>query len=72
LKKNGVEIVGEKDIYVKVENERKNISGEIVGTQTQHIPGKRTKYRQHYICKKCGSECFSEYTSDSASLQYIS
>ena len=47
-------LLREEDISIKVSTERKNVSGEVIGTQEQYIPGKRKFYEQTYKCKNCG------------------
>lgn len=61
-------ILQEASIYVPIDTKKKNVKGEIIGTQEQYIPGKRIQYQDTYKCKNCGKTETYIRTVDKASL----
>ena len=68
LKETAQEAVNEENVSVKVETNRKDNDGNVVGTQEQYVPGKRITYQVHYVCKKCGESFSTTKTKDVASI----
>ena len=68
LEDMGTELVGKKDINVKVEGNTYNRNGEVIGTQEQYVPGTRKIYHQNFKCKKCGNRCYSTFSKSNANL----
>jgi len=55
-------------ISVLVETKRRNLDGNVVGSQDQYIPGTRKVYSDTYQCKFCGAQYKREHTAERASL----
>lgn len=64
LKKTETNESSRDDISVKVKVDRKDLQGNVVGTQDQWIPGTRIWYRKYYRCKACGQIHYSTYSKD--------
>ncbi|MCL2605292.1 MAG: hypothetical protein FWD90_12505 [Defluviitaleaceae bacterium] len=56
------------NISVIVETERRDLQGNIIGTQDQYIPGQRKRYKTPYICKHCGYDIYWLNEKDRANI----
>lgn len=64
LKRERLEKLSEKNIVIKVTNEKKDSDGYVISTSEQHLPGTRTHYKQHYKCKICNTFHYSVYSKE--------
>lgn len=64
LKKTETEEASRDNISVKVNVNRKDTQGNVVGTQEQWIPGTRIWYRKYFICSACGQVHYSVFFKD--------
>lgn len=66
LKRTETKQSSSENISVKVEVERRDLDGNVVGTQDQWIPGTRIWYRKKFRCKACGQVHYSLFSQDYA------